>query len=404
MITISRKHVIALAQSAFLLLSTVTLHAETYYVATTGNDSNPGTSDNPWRNPQKCAASPVQAGDTCIVRDGSYTDTKGEGIVVYASGRSPAGTASQPITIKSETPLGAVIILPNGPDDVVNVGFYISRPYYIIEGFDIRGGTNTGLKTSHSGIVFNQIAGGIARLNSFHHIATNVCTNSPYGKTGMLLNKARDIIVEQNYFYSIGRLREGENGCTAKTGYHDHGIYINGVTNVIVRRNVFYDTSRGWPIHVYGGTTTDLNIYHNTISGHSPTGKPAGHILLGGTINGATIKNNISNDAQNGMVITYYLKASDVTISNNLSDTQEKIGSPPAGVTFSNNVQESTNLGFIAKSKNDFHLSSASAAINRGTKLGVPPVKDGAPDIGAYEFSDENDSSLPAAPTELVIR
>jgi len=401
----SKTYLIILLNSALILcLGVTTVDATTYYVATTGSDSNPGTSASPWRNPQKCAASPIQAGDTCIVRDGSYTDTKGTGIVVYASGRSPAGTLSQPITIKSETPLGAVIILPDGPDDTQNVGFYISQPYYIIEGFDIRGGTNTGIKTSHSGIVFNSAPGGIARLNSIHHIARTICSNSPYGKTGMLLNYSRDTIIEQNNFYSIGRLRNGENDCSTTIFNHDHGIYIKGVTNVIVRRNVFYDTNRGWPIHVYGATTTDLNIYHNTFSGHSPTGRPAGHILLGSTINGATITNNISSDAKTGMIASYALKVSNVKVSYNLSDTLEIVGLNLPGITFSNNILQSTNLGFVEKSQNDFRLSSASAAINRGTTVGVPPVKDGSPDIGAYEFSDENGSSSPGAPVGLTVR
>lgn len=399
----------SLLHSALVLsLSTVIVHAETYYVATTGSDSNPGTSDRPWRNPQKCAASPIKAGDTCIVRKGSYTDSTGNGIVVYVPGSSPAGTASQPITIKSEIPLGAAIIIPDGPDDTVNVGFYIRSPYYTIEGFDISGGTNSSPNVSHSGIVFTG-TGGIARLNAFHHIGRTTCSDSLGGKTGMLLHYATNVLVERNLFYSIGRLRNGENGCSTTIFHHDHGIYIKGASNVIVRRNVFFDTNRGWPINVYGATTTNLEIYHNTLSGHSPTGKPAGHILLASTINGASIKNNISNDAQSGMLNCYSLKASDVTISYNLSDTDtvEKTGlsllSLP-GVKFSNNIQRGTNLGFVDKSQNDFRLTSGSSAINRGTTLGVPPVKDGAPDIGAYEFSEQDSSSSLAAPTGLMIR
>ncbi|MGE0471022.1 MAG: hypothetical protein AB7L09_20120 [Nitrospira sp.] len=331
-------------------------------------------------------------------------DTKGNGIVVYASGTSPAGTASQPITIKSEKPLEAVIIVPSAKDDAVNAGFYISRPYYIIEGFDINGGSNNGAKASHSGVVFNQTTGGTARLNAIHHIGRTICSDSPYGKSGMLLNKANNVLIEQNHFYSIGRLRDGENGCSTTIFHHDHGIYIKGATNVIVRRNVFYDTTCGYPVHVYGGTTENLSIYHNTFSGRGPNGKPAGHILLANSIKGANIKNNISSDAQIGMINTYALTASGVIISHNLSDTLEKTGLSLAGVTFSNNIQRSTNLGFIDKSRNDFRLTSASAAVNRGTKDGVPPVKDGAPDIGAYEYSEQSNESSPAAPADLAVR
>ena len=86
------------------------------------------------------------------------------------------------------------------------------------------------------------------------------------------------------------------------------------------------------------------------------------------------------------MVNIYSLTASNVIVSNNLSHTLEKTGLGVAGVTFLNNIQRSTNLGFADKSRNDFRLTSRSTAINRGTTIGVPSVKDSAPDIGAYEF------------------
>jgi len=391
-----------------VLLGAIPVQADTYYVATTGNDSNPGTLNHPWRNLQKCAAAPVQAGDTCIIRNGTYTDPTGKGLLVYASTSrsSPSGTASQPITIKSETPLGAVIVLNNSVNDV-NAAFYISRPYYIIQGFDISGGDNNGNSVSYAGIVFSSSAtGGIARLNAIHHLGRTVCSNSVYGFVGVLIQETSDVLVERNQIYSIGRLRDGENGCSTKLFQNDHGIYIAGGKNITVHRNVIHDTNRGYAIHVHKsrGTTTNLTISHNTFSGRSPTGKPAGHILLGNTLNGASIKNNISVDAQTGMVNAYALTATDVIVSHNLCDTLEKTGLSMSGVTFTNNIQRSTNLGFIDKSRNDFRLTSASAAINRGTTVGVPPVKDGSPDIGAYEFSEENDFSLPAAPTELAIR
>ena len=69
-----------------ILLGTATAQGATYYVATTGSDSNTGTSSSPWRNPQKCATSPIRAGDTCIVRAGTYTDTNGDGVVVVGEG------------------------------------------------------------------------------------------------------------------------------------------------------------------------------------------------------------------------------------------------------------------------------------------------------------------------------
>lgn len=386
----------------FLLLGTPLAQGATYFVATTGNDSNPGTSDRPWRNPQKCAAAPIQGGDFCIVRSGTYMAPNESGIVVYASRSSPAGTESQPITIKSEAPQGALITIPSTKNGL-NAGFYLTRPHYIIEGFDISGGANTGDVVGLAGIEFAPSAtGGVARFNSIHHIGQTICSNSPYGISGIGIHETADVLIEYNRIHSIGRLRNGENGCSTIRSQNDHGLYIKSTSNTTVRRNVIFDTNRGWPIHVYkpGGATINLNIYHNTFSGHSPTGRPAGHILLSKTINGANIRNNISSDAQTGMITVYSLTASHIVVSHNLSDTLEKTGLNIAGVTFSNNIQYVDHLGFADKSQNDFRLTAESSAIDRGTTIGVPPVKDQAPDIGAYEFSEQNSASSPPEDTE----
>ena len=45
-----------------------------FYVSTTGNDSNSGTIDSPWRTIQH-AANSVQAGDTVYVRGGVYSES-----------------------------------------------------------------------------------------------------------------------------------------------------------------------------------------------------------------------------------------------------------------------------------------------------------------------------------------
>src|SRR5262245_13745338 len=61
--------------------------ASDYYVAPTGNDTNPGTMDRPFLTIQK-AASTMVAGDTTYVRAGTYRET-----VIPAR----SGTATAPI-------------------------------------------------------------------------------------------------------------------------------------------------------------------------------------------------------------------------------------------------------------------------------------------------------------------
>ncbi len=66
-------------------------HDGPYYVATTGNNSNPGTIDQPWRTIQH-AVDIVEPGDTIYVRDGTYNEW---------IGISNSGLPGQPITLRS---------------------------------------------------------------------------------------------------------------------------------------------------------------------------------------------------------------------------------------------------------------------------------------------------------------
>jgi hypothetical protein len=380
----------SVAGTLLVLLGTITAEGATYYVATTGKDSNPGTSSSPWRNPQRCTASPIRAGDTCIVRSGTYTDTDGNGHVVWVYNRSttPSGTASQPITIKSEKPLGAAIVGPSGKN---GSGFLIQKPYYVIEGFDISGVNNNSSTAGGAGInVTAPGSGTIIRSNAIHHIGGQSCTTSNNGFSGVIVRDVSGVVIEQNRISYIGR-----KGCVAANDSHDHAVYIRGASNTTIRRNVIYNTIRGAAIHVYGGTTTNLNIYHNTLHGYNAAA--SAHILLGSTIRTANIKNNTSSDARLAMVRPYNLTASGVTVAYNLCTGSVRYGSA-SGVTFSSNI-EKTNPAYIDKSRNDFRVTSSSPTINRGTTSGVPLVPDGRPDSSAYEYSVQNNTASPLTPT-----
>ena len=80
--------------------------ATTYYVGTTGSDSNPGSSGSRFLTINKCHSVMV-AGDTCLVGDGTYTDADGDGrTFVTTNGHN--GTSGSPITIKSENKWGEI--------------------------------------------------------------------------------------------------------------------------------------------------------------------------------------------------------------------------------------------------------------------------------------------------------
>lgn len=79
-----------------LLMVSAALKATEYYVATNGNDSNPGTISQPWLTWQK-GFSTLSAGDILYIRGGTYTGMYGSGHGVYISSRD--GSSSRKITV-----------------------------------------------------------------------------------------------------------------------------------------------------------------------------------------------------------------------------------------------------------------------------------------------------------------
>jgi hypothetical protein len=70
----SLKRRLAACVLASVLLPTAAAQAATYYVSTTGNNSNPGTEAKPWRT-VAYAVKLMVAGDTTYVRGGLYNET-----------------------------------------------------------------------------------------------------------------------------------------------------------------------------------------------------------------------------------------------------------------------------------------------------------------------------------------
>src|SRR5215469_11777455 len=133
------------------LLSTLSLfsaQAATYYVATTGSDSNPGTSAQPFRTITG-AYSLAGPGTTILVAPGTYTDYQsGWGLHLGSSGSS-----SSPIVLQSQVRGGAIIDGQNASDR--NEGIYIDGGYNIVDGFEIKNGPNGGISIwgSHNQIL-----------------------------------------------------------------------------------------------------------------------------------------------------------------------------------------------------------------------------------------------------------
>src|SRR5262249_36936628 len=124
------------ALSTILILTGAVVHphpavAATYYVATNGNDSNPGTISSPYRTIIK-GLSVMRAGDTLYIRVGVYADAPG------ASNALTTGTSCA----------GAPIVrsYPGETAELKSFGWNaVNKQYIILDGLVLNGSTGEGL-------------------------------------------------------------------------------------------------------------------------------------------------------------------------------------------------------------------------------------------------------------------
>ncbi len=104
-----------------------------YYVSTVGNDSNPGTIDQPWRTIQH-AAEMVAAGDTVYIRGGTYN----EQVLMETSGSAAEGYITF-AAYPGETPV------IDGTGEIGNNGVLIPVGYIRLLGLEIQNWPDCGL-------------------------------------------------------------------------------------------------------------------------------------------------------------------------------------------------------------------------------------------------------------------
>ena len=84
--TAGRLVAMTFAMFCFAFLHADVVSAATYYVATNGSDSNPGTQSQPFQTVQK-GLSVLQAGDTLYLRGGTYAATMTTTVKRYQQAR-----------------------------------------------------------------------------------------------------------------------------------------------------------------------------------------------------------------------------------------------------------------------------------------------------------------------------
>lgn len=136
-----------------------------YYIATDGDDGNPGTLAEPWQTVQ-FAADSVGAGDTVLVRGGVYNEV----VFVNVSGSAGGGY----ITFMNYEDEVAVLDGTGFSSMYGDSAFYVEdQNYIVIEGFEVRNYTTDEADPVPAGIIITGTSHHIQLLNNhIHHIET----------------------------------------------------------------------------------------------------------------------------------------------------------------------------------------------------------------------------------------
>jgi hypothetical protein len=408
----------AIAVSLWLLcIGNVTAEAATFYVATTGNDSNSGTLSQPFRTIIK-GVSVLKPGDTTFVRAGVYTESMPWSFdfpsgTSWSSAVTLAAYPGETVTMRgsidfSGEPRSYIIIdrlivdainTTSGDAVSINQGSHhirlqnceIKNSY--LNGIAIWWGNKNGLSSDYNEIINCKI----------HHTAryggTGVPDTAPgYGRGHGIYITTSHNIVRGCQFYETGEY--GIHQWTALPKFANNNV----IENNIVTRSGFNTTRYGkiccGGITASAGTGTVIRnnlVYDNLVNG----------IELGTTCNNCKIYNNTTyNNA--GLNIHTLDGGIGREVRNNIAYPKGIYAG--TGTEVSNNLI--TNPNFVNSAAGDFRLVSSSPAIDTGVTLSSVTIdfngrtrpSGAAHDIGAHEFNGSQSTAAPAPPKNLMIR
>jgi hypothetical protein len=205
-----------------------------FYVSTTGADSNPGTQTAPWRTVQH-AADTVRAGSTVNVRGGVYEEL----VSIKASGNATDGY----ITFRSYPGETAVLdaehFAPDGRSGILTIH---NKSYVRIEGFEIRNFRTAEHRLTPLGISVRGAGSHLELLkNNIHHIEQNFNGRDAPGRGGngfgiaVYGTEAKTPISEL--------LIDGNEVHHLKTGSSESLVVNGNVTNFRITHNVVHDNN-----------------------------------------------------------------------------------------------------------------------------------------------------------------
>jgi hypothetical protein len=333
---------------------------KTFYVATNGSDSNPGTRQRPWKTIQR-ALNVLRPGQRALVRRGTYVQDH----VVERS-----GTRAAPITIASAPGERVVLRAAETSGDTYPLRVASGAAFFRIQGFIL------------------ELAKGTSSTNVYFEGSAH---DVELSRNEIRFSQDQGVFVENSArkIHIIGN-RIHDNGRGHKSGQHQsHGIYIEGADH-LVANNVVYSHPHGFGIQIYPANKGTI-VVHNTVVGSGHSG-----IVVGGDdgVSNIAIRNNVlAFNASYGVQMDSDCPRA-VSIDRNVihGNRSGAIQGGCSGVD-SSGGNLTSNPRFVAPGSRDYRLSPGSPAINRARGdyslrvdvRGRRRPAGGGYDVGAFE-------------------
>ncbi|OGS21681.1 MAG: hypothetical protein A2252_11795 [Elusimicrobia bacterium RIFOXYA2_FULL_39_19] len=414
----------------FFTLYPAQINSATYYVSTSGLDTNTGASGSPWKTIQH-AVDNLQPGDTALISDGTYQ----EHVVISDMN----GTVLLPITLKANGTNVLIDVTSVGSNAGVDID---NSDYIIIDGFRITGGNRYSVYPASSDHVTikncvcfdNGDMGIFTAFCNYITIENNECYgnqsshgiyfsnsgdypiirgNRSHNNRGSGIHMNADInmggdgiitgaLVEKNVIY-------GNNN-----GHGGAAISLDGVQDSIVRNNLIYNNyAQGLAFFQIDGAdgARRNKILNNTIYCQSGMGSRAmgiednssdcivmNNIIISGNSGGSAVE--VYNSSLVGLIMDnniIYNNSGGYIVSNNDTGQDYSLGSWQSNVhKDTNTISVAPAVIFVDVSTTDFRLSSNSQAKNIGATLndvtddisGKSRPGENGYDIGCYEYGE----------------
>ena len=262
-----------------------------YYVSPSGNDANSGLSiAEAWKTIAYAAsaASPVIAGDTVFILQGTYN----ERVLVEKSGTYGTNIVFTNYQNEVVTVDGSGISWGNSWNGLIDIS---NRKYVEVLGLNVKNSDYGGIWVEDCDTIlikanktYNTYSSGIGVWNSNSIWVENnevelACNDGDQECISIANSQHCDIL--KNLIHNNGPGTNGGEGIDVKQGSHDIRVYQNTVHHLNERIGIYIDA---WDQHTY-----DIDVFNNTVHHCGNNGLNA-QTEMGGLLENVRFYNNIS--------------------------------------------------------------------------------------------------------------